>query len=81
MTLPKPECEYGFTDTQVKEIMGSREAEFWTWMRGQTSCFCEGRAYNHEKKAYEPSCGGYAHGSVVYPWDVSRFLAGMPVID
>lgn len=50
-------------------------------MNGQTMMLCDGRRYNHDAREYEVACGGVAHGVVVYPWDVERFLAGLPVVD
>ena len=80
-TLPKPECEAGYTRKQIEEIVGGRLSEFDSWMFGQTMTICEGRRYNHTTKEYEISEDGVSHGSVVYPWDLERFLAGLPVID
>lgn len=79
--LPKPECEYGYTVEQVKEIMGDDVQRFYHWMRGQTMAICEGNAYNHDTKEYEEACGGVSHGYVTYGYDIERFLAGLPVID
>lgn len=81
MTLPKPECEGGFTKKQITEIMGVLEGAFWKWMNGQTAMFCEGRIWDHKKQKYVPSCNGIAHGDVVYVHDVQRFLDGRPIID
>lgn len=79
MILPRPECEGGYTAEQVRSIMGDLHDEFQRWMSGQTVMLCEGRRYNHETRAYEPSCG--PHGVVTYRWGVGRFLLGLPVID
>ncbi len=81
--LPTPDCESGYTKTQLDQILRNRrmELEFTAWMGGQTQSLCEGRKYNHETKEYEEACGGVAHGSVVYPWDLQRFLDGFPIID
>ena len=82
-SIEKPECELGYTQAQLDRMFPSenRRNEFNKWMYGQTSAICEGRRYNHEKKCYEESEGGVAHGMVVYAHDVRRFLAGLPVID
>lgn len=77
-SLPFPECEGGFTERQVTEIMGDRIEEFWRWMSGQTMMLCEGRSYNHERREYEESCGGVAHGPITYSWDLKRFLGIVP---
>jgi hypothetical protein len=74
MKLPKPECEFGYTESQVTKILGSKAPRFWNWMNGQTFGFCDGRIYDHEKKTYEKCCNGESHGTVVYPSDLERFL-------
>lgn len=80
MKLVAPECKLGYPSRQVEEIMGDRLSTFNRWMSGQTRAICDGRNYNHDIKAYEPSgCG--PHGPVTYSWDVQRFLAGLPIID
>lgn len=40
MQLPKPECEYGYPDNQVREIMGGRLERFNQWMEHQTKTLC-----------------------------------------
>jgi len=80
-TIPAPDCESGYTYNQLLEILGDDLPNFNQWMRGQTMALCEGRRYNHETKEYTPKCGGVAHGGVVYPWDLARYLDGLPVID
>jgi hypothetical protein len=78
--LPTPECSLGYTDSQVKAIMGTRLKEFNSWMSGQTMAVCDGRVYDHVKGAYEPSeCG--PHGGITYTWDLQRFLDGRPIVD
>lgn len=67
--LPDPECRNGYTYHQVQEIMGDREGEFFRWMAGQTVMACGGSKCD------------VAHGTVVYPEDLERFLAGRPIID
>lgn len=67
--LPEPECRNGYTYHQVQEIMGKREDEFLRWMAGQTVMACGG------------SKCSVAHGMVVYPEDVGRFLSGSGVFD
>lgn len=78
MQIPEPECEGGYTRSQVEEIMGDRLAEFDRWMYGQTMMLCEGRSYNHQKREYELSCAGIMHGPIVYAWDLKRFLEIIP---
>lgn len=79
--LLEPECNWGYTTSQLEEILGDRFEEFGKFMVGQTMTLCEGRKYNHETKEYEESCGGVAHGGVVYPWDLDNFLRGGPILD
>jgi hypothetical protein len=79
--LPAPECEGGYTNWQLAEILGNRLDKFEQWMRGQTMMLCEGRSYDHDRCEYVPACGGVAHGGIVYRWDLERFLDGRPVID
>lgn len=83
MMLPEPLCSSGYPWYQIKEeILDAGElAKFSDWMYGQTMSICNGRRYSHETKEYQESCGGVAHGGVVYPWDLQRFLAGRPIID
>jgi hypothetical protein len=80
-SLPTPVCKYGYSQSQIEEIMGPRLAEFYKWMRGQTGAICEGKSYNHDTRSYEVSCGGVSHGFITYPWDVERFLDGRPIED
>jgi len=79
--IPEPDCTYGYTESQLEEILGNDLDRFWRWMYGQTMCLCQGQSYNHETKNYEEACGGIAHGPVVYPWDLARYLAGRTVAD
>ncbi len=81
MNLPKPACRLGYTEQQVISILGNRLAEFDHWMNGQTMGFCDGSQFNWESKQIEVACDGVHHGSIVYAWDLERFLAGLPVID
>lgn len=79
-TLPKPDCEYGYTDTQLDDILGDRRPEFNRWMRGQTVAVCDGRRWIPETRVYVASgCG--PHGAATYGSDLRRFLAGGPVLD
>ena len=80
MTLPKPECRWGYTEKQIAEIIGANEPAFWEYMRGQTVMGCDGREYSHKLQKYIPTnCG--PHGTIVYPWDLERFLKGLPPLD
>lgn len=82
MNLPEPECKYGYPIEQLEDILVplNRYFEFNKWMYGQTGAICDGQEYDYSKKDYVATgCG--PHGMVVYSWDVTRFLAGLPVID
>lgn len=81
-------CESGMTDEDLAAVIPADELpRFWQWMNGQTFAICEGRRYHHMpddptkddyatgEGFYEEKCGGVAHGRVVYPWDVARFLS------
>ena len=67
--MPKPECEQGYPDAQVRAIMGDRYNEFMRWMTGQTMAICDGSYYDHSSHV------------IVYSWDAQRFLEGRPIID
>jgi hypothetical protein len=82
LTTPgaRPECNLGHTAHELDLILEDRRLEFDHWMRGQTMGICDGRKYNHDTGEYEPTgCG--PHGTVVYSWDLARFLHGLPVTD
>ena len=66
-----PACSLGYTPAQVAEILPDkfREEAFWQWMSGQTMAVCGG-------------CDGITHGApIVYPHDLRRFLAHLPITD
>lgn len=77
--IPRGKCRQGYTSDQIEEIVSDKE-DFWQWMRGQTMTICDGRSWNHTTGKYEQTGPG-PHGSVVYSWDLKRYLAGLPVID
>ena len=80
MTLPDPECQYGYTEEQLSTILGERIDAFNHWMRGQTMSICDGRRYDYDKGEYEDTgCG--PHGVITYRWDVQRFIDGRPIVD
>lgn len=95
VNLPESSCPYGYTYDDLEKILGHRLKAFWKWMTGQTMMLCDGRTYSHETHQYsttacsnmlpgmpvtvEEACGG--HGGIVYPWDLERFMRGLPVID
>lgn len=82
MGLPKRECQLGYPEAQVRQIMETtnRFDTFRDWMRGQTVAVCNGREFDREAQGYKPTgCG--PHGVVYYRQDILRFLEGRPVID
>lgn len=82
MIMIHQSCPMGLTGADIRELLGSREREFWKWMNGQTMSLCDGKRYNYAAKEYETTeCWGRPHGVVVYSSDVRRFMAGLPVLD
>lgn len=78
-----PECPNGYPLVQLERELGLQAfRRLMLWMDGQTMMICEGRAYNHETREYAPdACADFPHGTVVYSWDVERWLAAEPIID
>lgn len=71
-------CPIGYTVQDVESL----EPGLGRWMRGQTVTECTGRRFNHDTHQYEPdACAEHPHGIVLFPWDVERYLRGLPVID
>lgn len=71
-------CPIGYTVQDVAAL----EPGLGRWMVGQTLTTCDGRRYNHETKEYEPTeCAEHPHGVILFPWDVERYIRGLPVID
>jgi hypothetical protein len=82
--LPDPSCPLGYTAEDIKAILVSdhRFLEFQKWMYGQTMSICDGLQYDRDKRDYRPTgCYSRPHGAVVFPWDLERFLDGLPIID
>ena len=82
--LPEPKCRLGYTIEQVESILGPNADldAFGAWMYGQTMAICEGYKYAPEEEAgYREVCGGEAHGVIIYPWDLARYIEGRPVVD
>lgn len=82
--MPSPSCRLGYTIQDLDAIFQNDTetmTRFGTWMFGQTFALCEARVYNPETEEYEEACGGVAHGNVYYPYDVKRFLNGLPILD
>lgn len=81
MQLPEPQCRNGYTNDQLKAILGDRYTEFNDWMVGQTVRLCDGLRWNEALDVHEPNGCDEPHGFVAYRWDLERFLAGLPIID
>lgn len=84
--LPAPDCPMGYTEEQVRAIMGEDIESFLRWMNGQTICKCEGWAYNHDTKQHEAdACINDPHGWITYASDLRRFVRGggerTPILD
>lgn len=78
--LPEPDCTHGYSVDLLEESLSKADFEnLMAWLRGQTMMLCDGRRYNHETKAYEPTHD--PHGTVVYAWDVKRWERGGPILD
>ncbi len=60
--IPEPECKYGYTNAQLRELIPDREA-FNRWMRGKTYAICSSAGM----------CKA-GHGQVYYTNDVGQFL-------
>lgn len=72
--LPKPECELGYTEKQLKEIFGDRLEDFYVWAVGKTIARCDGYKYDRMAETHvSTGCG--PHGYVTYPIDVIAFDA------
>lgn len=73
----------GFPESQLLRILDEDGlANFKRWMVGQTVSICDGRAYNHDTKEYEPTqCAPNPHGVVYYLHDLERFLKHLPIVD
>ena len=91
--IPAPECHQGYPWTQIYEMFDEDVVEdLESFMVGQTMSICEGgpeRMWidDHTSpggmrlvEAGPPPCSE-AHGTVVYPWDLTRYIEGKPVID
>jgi hypothetical protein len=62
LILPDPGCSFGYPLGQVAELLSDRLGEFWVWMVGRKLRHCFGTKQSP------------AHGPVVYPVDLARFL-------
>lgn len=78
--METPNCRYGYTEDQLKSILGERFDDFKRWMVGQTMAICDGREWDEGTKSHKPSgCG--PHGEVTYICDLEQFLAGLKPLD
>ena len=66
----KPWCKFGYTQEQLKEIMGKGYDGFREWMSGQTQAICDGK--------WPCSVG---HGTITYEWDLDQYLKGGRPLD
>ena len=87
-------CRLGYTPDEVEAILGP-DADldvFSEWMYGQTMAICDGgpeTTWIDDPTApggmrlveVGPPLCSEAHGAVVYPWDLTRFIEGRPVVD
>ncbi len=81
-SLPEPACRGGYPWSQLEELFSPEEIKrLHEWMHGQTMMLCEARIWNRTTEQYEEACDGVAHGVVVYPWDLRRWMNGLPIID
>lgn len=80
MSVPftvRADCWLGFTRSQVEQLMAERIVDFDEWMHGRTGGICDGRTYDYDLGgAHDTECG--PHGRVVYPHDLTRYLATHP---
>ncbi len=82
MTIELPaSCKHGMTSDDLKSVFTHDElTDLFAWMTGQTGAICEGREWDYTLSDYiDSDCG--PHGMVVYRHDVTRYLAGLPVVD
>jgi hypothetical protein len=78
--LEKPECRFGYTEEQIKRILGYRINMFHKFMVGQTMAICDGKLFDEATGQYVGSnCG--PHGSITYAVDLHQFLANLPPLD
>lgn len=72
LILPDPACSFGYPLGQVFELLkdggDDRYGEFLQWMLHRKVANCDPR------RSYNPSSCSIAHGPVVYPVDLARFL-------
>lgn len=78
-------CPLGFTRQDLEREFGARTGEphpLWNQLKGQTGVICDGRAYNHATRQYEPTeCADHPHGYISYVGDVAEWVKGQPVGD
>ncbi|MHB8742601.1 MAG: hypothetical protein ACYC9L_05685 [Sulfuricaulis sp.] len=80
-----PTCPSGYTAADLERYFDAKEGEphpLFDQLYGQTGSICEGRAFNHETREYEPTaCAQTPHGFVSYVEDVQEWYEGRPVSD
>ena len=80
-----PSCPSGYAKEDLELHFGAKSGEphpLWTQLNGQTQSICDGRAYDHDARAYySTACVDCPHGVVAYTWDVLEWYLGLPVSD
>jgi len=63
MHQPEPDCAFGHSEAQLRELFGDAYEQFQTWIRHKTVTICEG-----ESLCAQP------HGRVAFERDVWRYI-------
>lgn len=76
----------GYPWSQLDEILPPDTVKsLEQWMYGQTMMICDGSPertwIDGELVEVGPPKCNRSHGTVVYEWDLARFLLGLPVVD
>lgn len=70
-----PECENGYTQSQLRPAFAEHLLEFVAWARDHNAfTVCTGFIVNPSTGQREECCNGVAHGVVFYSYDVARYL-------
>ena len=78
----EPSCPLGYTQSDIRALLGDGEGLFMTWMNGQTFALCHGYYYDHDLEInLHSACAENPHGPVYYTWDVQRFINGRKIVD
>ena len=72
-SMQKPECHFGYTDEQLKEMFGpTLYISFWHWMKSKPYVVCDGLEYDPDYNKFTEVCK-IEHGDVVKTTDVELF--------